>query len=205
LLRTRVAPPTMIEHLAKGGVWIVPIFAFALLATVIAIGKSVQFARLPKLQPILPSAQTAGPGFMDQLQGAQREVVRVAQAAASSEQRDDMLFSLLLGERAKLERFLGAIAVTATVSPLLGLLGTVSGMITTFNMMTLFGAGDPAVVSGGISEALVTTELGLIVAIPALILHALLSRKATAYAEGLEASAIALTQQQAVVTVVPSS
>ncbi|MEM7003712.1 MAG: hypothetical protein AAF529_23205, partial [Pseudomonadota bacterium] len=46
LLRTRVAPPTMIEHLAKGGVWIVPIFAFALLATVIAIGKSVQFARL---------------------------------------------------------------------------------------------------------------------------------------------------------------
>jgi biopolymer transport protein ExbB len=104
------------------------------------------------------------------------------------------LFALLVAERSRLERFLGAIAVTATVSPLLGLLGTVSGMISTFNMMTLFGAGDPSIVSGGISEALVTTELGLIVAIPALIMHALLSRKAGSYVESLEACAIAITR-----------
>jgi len=69
------------------------------------------------------------------------------------------------------------IAVTAATSPLLGLLGTVSGMIATFNLITLFGSGDPKPLAGGISEALVTTLFGLVVAIPALILHAFLSRR----------------------------
>jgi len=69
------------------------------------------------------------------------------------------------------------IAVTAATAPLLGLLGTVSGMIRTFNLITLFGSGDPKPLAGGISEALVTTLFGLVVAIPALILHAFLSRR----------------------------
>ena len=94
-----------------------------------------------------------------------------------------------------LDARLGAIAVTAAVAPLLGLLGTVSGMIETFNMMTLFGSGDPQVVSGGIAQALITTELGLVVAIPALVLHALLSRKARNYYHQLEALALHISQQ----------
>jgi len=83
----------------------------------------------------------------------------------------------------------------AAVSPLLGLLGTVSGMIETFKMMTLFGSGDPEVVSGGIAQALVTTELGLVVAIPALILNAVLSRKAKSYYAELENFAILISKQ----------
>ena len=67
-------------------------------------------------------------------------------------------------------------------------------MIDTFRMMTLFGAGDPAAVSGGISEALVTTELGLIVAIPALIIHALLNRLVKSRLITLESEAIQLSQ-----------
>ena len=67
-------------------------------------------------------------------------------------------------------------------------------------MMTIFGAGDPAIVSGGISEALVTTEMGLVVAIPALIIHALLARKSGAYLQQLEATAIALTSPALTVT-----
>ena len=77
----------------------------------------------------------------------------------------------------RLQRGLPLIAIASATSPLLGLLGTVTGMIKTFNQITIFGTGDARSLSGGISEALITTAFGLIVAIPALILHALLSRK----------------------------
>lgn len=187
------------QHIAKGGVWIVPILAFALFATAIGIGKFVQFARLPRVEPLDAVLSTGGSRanlqrLAARLRGPQQTLVQIAMQDASTERRDDALLAFLLEQRQHLERFLGALAVTATVSPLLGLLGTVSGMITTFSLMTLFGAGDPAAVSGGISEALVTTEMGLVVAIPALIMHALLTRKATAYNQRLEASAVELSK-----------
>ena len=73
---------------------------------------------------------------------------------------------------------LATLAIFAAVSPLLGLLGTVTGMIETFQIITLFGAGDPRLMSGGISQALVTTQLGLAVAIPLLLLHSFLHSRA---------------------------
>jgi biopolymer transport protein ExbB len=94
----------------------------------------------------------------------------------------------------ELERYLGPLGTIAAISPLLGLLGTVSGMITTFKAMTLFGAGDANVVSGGIAEALITTELGLVVAIPALLAHALMSRRVKTYFAQLENDAVHLSQ-----------
>ncbi len=78
----------------------------------------------------------------------------------------------ILKEVPKLEGGLNLIKVLAAVSPLLGLLGTVIGMINTFQAITLFGTGDPQIMASGISEALVTTVLGLIAAIPLLLLHA---------------------------------
>ncbi|MEM7679218.1 MAG: MotA/TolQ/ExbB proton channel family protein, partial [Myxococcota bacterium] len=80
----------------------------------------------------------------------------------------------LLKENRNLHRFNTIILVIAGVAPLLGLLGTVTGMISTFDVITKFGTGDPKLLSGGISTALVTTELGLIVAIPTLLLGNLL-------------------------------
>jgi len=77
----------------------------------------------------------------------------------------------VLRESSRIERFLWAIKVVSVVAPLLGLLGTVTGMIKTFQVITLFGAGDPKMMAGGISEALVTTMLGLTVAIPLVLLH----------------------------------
>jgi biopolymer transport protein ExbB len=65
----------------------------------------------------------------------------------------------------------------AAIAPLLGLLGTVTGMINTFHVITYYGTGDPRMMSGGISEALVTTMLGLSVAIPIMLCHTLLSGK----------------------------
>ncbi len=86
------------------------------------------------------------------------------------EELEDVVAESILHELPTLERFGSAILVFAAVAPLLGLLGTVTGMISTFDIITEFGTGDPKLLSGGISEALVTTQLGLIVAIPLLLI-----------------------------------
>jgi len=81
-------------------------------------------------------------------------------------------------ERPHLRRSLSVIAVLAAVAPLFGLLGTVTGMITTFDVITLFGTGNAKAMAGGISEALITTQSGLLVAIPGLFMSAFLIRRA---------------------------
>ena len=85
----------------------------------------------------------------------------------------------ILNQVPRLERGLSTISILAAVAPLLGLLGTVVGMIDTFQSITLFGTGDPRTMSSGISQALVTTQLGLSVAIPIVLLHTLVSGKST--------------------------
>ena len=77
------------------------------------------------------------------------------------------LNEVVLRESSQLEKFLWLVKTVSVVAPLLGLLGTVTGMIQTFQAITMFGAGDPKMMAGGISEALVTTMLGLTIAIPA--------------------------------------
>lgn len=92
-----------------------------------------------------------------------------------SEHLEDIISESILHENTWLDRFGSLILVFAAVAPLLGLLGTVTGMISTFDIITEFGTGDPKLLSSGISEALITTELGLIVAIPALLFGNLLT------------------------------
>jgi len=92
------------------------------------------------------------------------------------EQMEDRATEVILSCRPSLERFLSGLNIIAAVSPLLGLLGTVTGMIATFLVITEHGTGDPRLMAGGISEALLTTQFGLMVAIPALMAHALLNR-----------------------------
>jgi biopolymer transport protein ExbB len=82
----------------------------------------------------------------------------------------DIAAAAILEETPAVERFGALILVIAAVAPLLGLLGTVTGMIATFEIITELGTGDPAMLSGGIGEALITTQLGLVVAIPAVLL-----------------------------------
>ncbi|MGE0711433.1 MAG: MotA/TolQ/ExbB proton channel family protein [Planctomycetota bacterium] len=98
----------------------------------------------------------------------------------------------LLQATARLDRFETAVLVAAAVAPLLGLLGTVTGMISTFDVITVHGTGDPKLLSGGISEALITTQLGLTVAIPALLLGNLLSGWASGLRDGCERVALRL-------------
>jgi len=91
--------------------------------------------------------------------------------------REEVLEEAMLESSATLNRFATPIQVIAAVAPLLGLLGTVTGMIATFDVITTHGTGDPKMLSGGISAALVTTELGLIVAIPCLLVGSLLNAR----------------------------
>ncbi len=86
----------------------------------------------------------------------------------------------------KVERFIGTIKILAVLSPLMGLLGTVIGMILTFQSITLFGTGDPKLMAGGISQALVTTMLGLCCAIPLLICHNFISSRSQRLVQILE-------------------
>ncbi len=109
------------------------------------------------------------------------------------EHLEDLVAESVMHENNYLDRFGQAIMVIAAVAPLLGLLGTVTGMISTFDVITEFGTGDPKMLSGGISEALVTTELGLIVAIPGLLMGNLLSGWAERIKDGMEQAALNIT------------
>lgn len=83
----------------------------------------------------------------------------------------------ILKDSSRLQRGLSSIKILAAIAPLLGLLGTVTGLIETFQAISLFGAGDPGLMAGGISQALVTTVLGLTTAIPLILLHSMLASR----------------------------
>jgi len=170
------------EHLQKGGIWVIPILCFALIAFVISVIKAVSLMRLPEINLLSDKKM----GFY------QQQLLEISQKFQHQE-REDLLFDQLMHTKMKIEKGLSTIAITASIAPLLGLLGTVSGMIQTFKLMTLFGAGDANAVSGGISESLVTTELGLIVAIPSLVAHAIMSRRCQHYMAGLESYAVKIS------------
>ena len=103
----------------------------------------------------------------------------------------------ILKEVPRLEKYHSIIKVFAAVAPLLGLLGTVVGMIVTFQALTLFGTGDPKLMAGGISQALVTTMLGLIVAIPLVFLHSVLTSWSGTLIEVLEEQSAGLIARHA--------
>ena len=116
---------------------------------------------------------------------------RVLQVYAANREMDTETLELkleeqVLKETAQIESYLWLIKVVSAVAPLMGLLGTVTGMINTFQIITLFGTGDPKMMASGISEALVTTMLGLLAAIPLLLLHSLLASLARGVTSVLE-------------------
>jgi biopolymer transport protein ExbB len=121
---------------------------------------------------------------------AKNPLGRLQQIAMEHETEDPESIAIRLDEQlaeesSLLSRGLPTLAVLAAVCPLLGLLGTVTGMIETFQSITLFGTGDPKLMSGGISQALVTTQLGLAVAIPLVLLHSLLTGQVNRLVEKL--------------------
>jgi len=180
---------TVWEHIQKGGIWIYPILGFAALSLIVAILKAIQIFKIKNPDPqilhrvlaLLKENQDS-----DAFKLAQSKLPAPVNRMISSgiTHRNDgkrlveeVMYERILEAQPKLEKNLSFIQITASTAPLMGLLGTVTGMINTFKLITVFGTGDARSLSSGISEALVTTEFGLIVAIPALILYALLNRR----------------------------
>lgn len=108
---------------------------------------------------------------------------------------EEVMYEKVLAIRLRLESLLSLVSICAASAPLLGLLGTVTGIINTFKLITVFGSGDVKTLSGGISEALITTEYGLIVAIPSLLIHAFLSRRVRGVINKMESAGVALINQ----------
>lgn len=178
-----------LDLIRKGGLWIWPIICLAILSLIFGIIKLAQFAKLREpteawVNAILAALRTGDQEKATQLAIGQahpagpvmKKLINASETTADLV--EETLYEQLMAVQAKAGTLLPVIAITAATAPLIGLLGTVSGMITTFNLITLFGSGDPKPLAGGISEALITTLFGLVVAIPALVLHAFLSRRA---------------------------
>jgi biopolymer transport protein ExbB len=117
--------------------------------------------------------------------------------ALDTESLELKLEEQVIRETAKIEGFLWLIKVVSAVAPLMGLLGTVTGMINTFQIITLFGTGDPKMMASGISEALVTTMLGLYAAIPLVLMHSLLASMARGVTNVLDEQTTGLIAIQA--------
>ncbi len=108
---------------------------------------------------------------------------------------ESLLDEAILRETPKLERWQSLLKLLAAVAPLLGLLGTVTGMIATFQSISLFGTGDPKLMASGISQALVTTMLGLIAAIPLLFMHALVATRSKSLTQILDEQSAGLVSR----------
>ncbi|MFK7911202.1 MAG: MotA/TolQ/ExbB proton channel family protein, partial [Akkermansiaceae bacterium] len=172
----------------KGGFWIWPILGIALFSAICGVIKFTQIIRIrtPEgdwVTRILAALRSGDQSEAEAIAGRAVHPVSgvvkqcLGYVKAGPDVVEEVLYEQLIGVQNKLQSWLPFIAVTAATAPLLGLLGTVSGMIRTFNIITVSGTGDAKPLAGGISEALVTTLFGLVVAIPALIIHALLSRR----------------------------
>ena len=127
---------------------------------------------------------------------------RILSVAEDNKTTDTESLELKLGEAIlketpKIQSGLSLLKIIAMVAPLLGLLGTVTGMIIVFQAITIYGAGDPKAMAGGISSALVTTVLGLVVAIPTLLLHTMLNGKAKKLLHILEEQSAGIVAERA--------
>lgn len=197
---------TILQHIQKGGPVMYPIFVLAGASLLVAFFKwvSLVFIRKPSqkqtkalIRAVAEHDEQAVAKKVKAIKGPVGEMLTCAveHIKEPRELIEEVMYEKVLATRLKLERFLPFIAISAAAAPLLGLLGTVTGIINTFKLITVFGSGDVKTLSGGISEALITTEFGLIVAIPSLLLHAFLSRKAKGVINEMEKAAVAFINQ----------
>lgn len=192
---------TFVSHIKKGGFVGSLILGLASAALLIAIYKIMQVTafRVPSGDFVLDLAEDVKRGDTESALQKARSFPGIAgamfeEAVENANQPrsliEEYLSVKIIIARRKLESLLPFIGIVAAAAPLMGLLGTVVGMIKTFKLITIFGTGDARQLSDGISEALVTTELGLFVAIPSLIIHGILSRMARGKWGQLEQNAI---------------
>ncbi len=195
------AKDTILDEWKKGGMVQPFIIILALLAFLVAIYKWFELSKVRPakqkdidtiLEHLANGRRDEAMAYAKSIRGPVGEMLETAVEHADEDREiiEEVLYEKIITTQPMLERMLPFIAVTAATAPLLGLLGTVTGMMKTFQLITIVGTGDARSLSSGISEALITTKWGLISAIPALILHAMLSRKAKSVIGSMEQSAV---------------
>ena len=184
-------------HLRAGGIVMVPILSVSFVMWVLIFNRLMLLRRLfikniPRREAGLYVKENRMPP--QKYQGANSLLVReflsirTGNSALDSHILDETVIRLI-GE---MDRYLSLITVLSSVAPLLGLLGTVIGMMTTFNVITVFGTGNAKAMAGGISVALITTQTGLLVSIPGLYMSGFLNQRAGNLKQRIAATGIYL-------------
>ncbi len=183
ILSLLVQQPDLFERFNQGGIVGYFIFALGMAGLALAIFLIVSLT----LTAGRVRAQAKDVGSPDESNPLGRVIAAyMNNRGEDTETLELKLDDAILKETPALERGLPIVSVIAAVAPLLGLLGTVTGMIQTFQAITLFGTGDPKLMAGGISQALVTTVLGLTFAIPLLLLHSIAASRSKSVVDTLE-------------------
>ncbi len=201
-LRSLTHELSLVDQVPRGGPIVWPILALLAMALIILGERAYYFFfRRIKVEPFMVKVREfvvreewdACQNYMASFKGCLIPKVLAKALPFRDQSRQDMenaLQEAILGEIPRIERFLSTLGMLAAIAPLMGLLGTVTGMINTFHTITYYGAGDPRMMSGGISEALVTTMLGLAVAIPIMLFHTFLSRRVETQINQMEEKAV---------------
>ncbi len=187
-LRLKETTGTILEHVQKGGLVAYAIIGVGILSLIMIAQKIGDLYQLtvdppPAVQVCLAAVSGGSRAQAEQairsLEAPVRELFLAGLRYRDSPKEilEEHLQSVLLRQRLHFERRLSLLAVIATAAPLMGLLGTVVGMVRTFALITVFGTGNAGKLASGISEVLVATELGLVVAIPTLIAHGFLAHR----------------------------
>jgi len=197
LLQTQKNARTLAQEIRLGGIWMYPILFFGGLSLLVCVIKIFYFLRIRRAPSALVGkifAAIDGGRENDALCDAQRagypysklmsDLIKSRNLPPSK--LEEISYESMLSAGGKLFAGLSVLSVTAAVAPLFGLLGTVTVIIKTFGDLSFQGASQAQFISAGISEALITTEYGLIVAIPAFVAHALFSRRAKAILADME-------------------
>lgn len=189
------------DYLSDGGIVMVPLVVVSMVMWVLVLERVIHFRRLYRKNM---NARTAWDHIRSnrfphaaQYKGVVSILVKEFLHNRSGRRELDcfILDEIVQRLQRRLRNYLAVIGVLAAVAPLLGLLGTVTGMIATFDVLTYFGTGNAKAMAGGISEALITTQTGLLVAIPGLYMKGFLDRRADNLARQLQRVGFYLRRQ----------
>jgi len=192
ILSALVETPNLTERINQGGIVGYVIISLGILGVLLSLERLISLTIAGRKVKAQLKNDTPSEG---------NALGRVLQVFHNNRQADTETLELKLGEAIlketpALQRGILFIKVISVVAPLLGLLGTVTGMINTFQAITLFGTGDPKTMAGGISQALVTTVLGLTVAIPTVLLHTIVSGRSKTITQILQEQTAGIVADQ---------
>ncbi len=193
ILALLVQAPNLLERIEQGGIVGYIILGLIVVGLLIALERFISLSLL---------SSKVNKQLKDHIPNIKNPLGRIMKVYTDNPSVDSETLSLKMDEAVMRELpavivGLGTLSLLAAIAPLLGLLGTVTGIIETFQSITLFGTGDPRLMSGGISQALVTTVMGLVAAIPLLLLHSMLSAKSNKLIQILDEQSASLVARLA--------